>query len=196
MPADKPRRLSRVRSRIEARRPPATLSPARTGRRCAPKRSEDPRSGATCRPHYLDSMVQRAVARAADAAGTEKRAMCHTLRPERSEEVVLDCGTRLPRTCCRTAPTWVPPCSTSTSWSRPVQASRVPSTPCLPIRHRHPPASPDRCSTIGHPAHDLASALRPALPPTVCPTQIFNLPIFHLSTSPPSTCPRERSPES
>lgn len=98
MPADKPRRLSRVRSRTEARRPPATLSPARTGRRCAPKRSEDPRSGATCRPHYLDSMVQRAVARGGDAAGTEKRAMCHTLRPERSEEVVLDCGTRLPRT--------------------------------------------------------------------------------------------------
>lgn len=59
--------------------------------------SEDPRSG-TVRPyHRSDPAVQRAVKTAADAAAIEKHATCHTLRPERSEEVVLDCGTRLPR---------------------------------------------------------------------------------------------------
>ena len=59
--------------------------------------SEDPRSGAVRRHHRSDSAVQRAVKKAADAAEIETRATCHTLRPERSEEVVLDCGTRLLR---------------------------------------------------------------------------------------------------
>ena len=59
--------------------------------------SEDPRSGAVRRHHRSDSAVQRAVKKAADAAEIETRATCHTLRPERSEEVVLDCSTRLLR---------------------------------------------------------------------------------------------------
>jgi len=46
----------------------------------SPQLSEDPRSGAVRRHHRSDSAVQRAVKQAADAAGIETRATCHTLR--------------------------------------------------------------------------------------------------------------------
>lgn len=46
----------------------------------SPRRSVDPRSGKTHRHHLAPSTVQKAVAKAAKAAGIEKRATCHTLR--------------------------------------------------------------------------------------------------------------------
>jgi integron integrase len=60
------------------------------------RRSEDPRSGDTKRHHRSPSAVQKAVKRAVRAAGIAKPASPHTLRPERSEEVVSDCATRSP----------------------------------------------------------------------------------------------------
>ncbi|MEL7167868.1 MAG: integron integrase [Bacteroidota bacterium] len=44
------------------------------------RRSEDPRTGQVHRHHRSPSSVQRALKRAVEAAGIEKRATCHTLR--------------------------------------------------------------------------------------------------------------------
>ena len=60
------------------------------------RRSEDPRSGDTKRHHRSPSAVQKAVKRAVRAADIAQPARPHTLRPERSEEVVSDCATRSP----------------------------------------------------------------------------------------------------
>ena len=46
----------------------------------SPRISADPRTGLLHRHHLAPSTVQKAVRRAADAAGIEKRATCHTLR--------------------------------------------------------------------------------------------------------------------
>ena len=62
------------------------------------RRSEDPRSGRVKRHYRSPSAVQKAVKRAVRAAGIAKSASPHTLRPERSEEVVSDCTTPSPRT--------------------------------------------------------------------------------------------------
>lgn len=46
----------------------------------AKERSEDPRSGKIMRHHVLESGIQKAVKRAVEQAGIQKRATCHTLR--------------------------------------------------------------------------------------------------------------------
>jgi len=46
----------------------------------AKKRSIDPRSGDECRHHVMESGLQKAVKRAANRAGIDKRMTCHTLR--------------------------------------------------------------------------------------------------------------------
>jgi site-specific recombinase XerD len=46
----------------------------------AKERSRDPRSGKEMRHHVLESGLQKAVKRAAQQAGIDKRVVCHTLR--------------------------------------------------------------------------------------------------------------------
>jgi len=58
-------------------------------------RSTDPRSGREMRHHALESVLQKAVKRAAEQAGIDKKVGCHTLR------------TASPRTCWRPASIFV-----------------------------------------------------------------------------------------
>lgn len=72
------------------------------------RRSEDLRSGAIKRHHRSPSAVQKAVTRAVERTDITKSASCHTLRPERSEEVVSDGDTRLRRISWNRARTSAP----------------------------------------------------------------------------------------